>query len=72
MVNEHVALVELQEKVRVEELGILDKVLKVHGVAPAHKGEGIIQLIDENKNGMSNRLSNNKKVDKAKVQGDPR
>jgi hypothetical protein len=37
-VNERVALVELQEKVRVEELGILDKVLKVHGVAPTSKG----------------------------------
>ncbi len=59
-------LVELQEKVRVEELGISDKVLKVHGVAPATKGEGIIHLIYENANGFSNRLSGNEKIKKAK------
>ncbi len=41
-------------------MGILDKVLKVHGVAPASKREGIFQLIYENVNGISNRLSNNK------------
>ncbi len=64
--NEWVALVGLQEKGRVEELGILDKVLKVHGVAPISKGEGIIHLIYENANGFSNRLSNNEKVEKAK------
>jgi hypothetical protein len=64
--NERVALVELQEKVRVEELGISDEVLKVHGVAPATKGEGIIRLIYENANGFSNRLSNNEKIKKAK------
>jgi hypothetical protein len=38
--NERVVLVELQEKVRVEELGISDEVLKVHGTAPATKGKG--------------------------------
>ncbi len=40
--------------------------LKVHGVAPTSKGEGIIRLIYENANGFSNRLSNNEKVEKAK------
>ena len=63
---ERVALVELQEKVRVEELGISDEVLKVHKVAPATKGEKIIRLINDNANGFSNRLSDNKKIDKAK------
>ncbi len=58
-VNECVAIDELQKKVRVKELGISDKVLKVHGVAPTSKGEGIIHLIYENANGFSNRLSNN-------------
>jgi hypothetical protein len=47
-------------------LGILDKVLKVHGVAPASKGERIIHMIYENANGISNRLSDNEKVEKAK------
>ncbi len=64
--NKGVALVELQEKVRVKELGILDKVLKVHGVAPATKGEGIIRLIYKNANRFSNRLSENEKIEKAK------
>ena len=64
--NERVALVELQEKVRDEELGISEEVLKVHGVAPATKGEGIIHLIYENANGFSNRLSDYEKIDRAK------
>jgi hypothetical protein len=58
-------LVELQERGRVQELGISDKVPKVHRVAPASKGEGIIQLIYENVNGINNRLSNNEKAEKA-------
>ncbi len=57
--NECVALVDLQKKVRVKELGISKEVLKVHGVAPATKGEGIILLIYENANRFSNRLSDN-------------
>jgi len=68
--NERVALVELQEKVRVEELGISDEVLKVHGTAPATKGEGVIRLIYENANGFSNRLSDNEISQKSK--GDSR
>ncbi len=63
--NKQATLVELQEKGQLEELGILDKVLKVHGVVPASKGEGIICMIYENANGMSNRLSDNEKVEKA-------
>jgi hypothetical protein len=47
-------------------LGISDEVLKVHGVAPASKGEGIIGMIYKNANGISNRLSDNEKVEKAK------
>jgi hypothetical protein len=64
--NKQATLVELQEKGQVEELGISDKVLKVHGVAPASKGEGIICMIYENANGISNRLSDDEKVEKAK------
>ncbi len=44
------------------ELGISDEVLQVHGVAPLSKGEGVVRLIYENMNGLSNKLSNNKKV----------
>ncbi len=64
--NKQAMLVELQEKGWVEELGILDNVLKIHGVAPASKGEVIIHMIYENANGISNRLSDNEKVEKAK------
>ncbi len=64
--DERVTLVELQEKVRVDKLGISEEVLKVHGVAPATNGEGIIRLIYENANGFNNRLSNNKKIEKVK------
>jgi hypothetical protein len=63
--NEQAMLVELQKKGWVEELGILNEVLKIHGVAPASKGEGIISMMYENANGISNRLSDNKKFKKA-------
>ena len=59
-------LIEQQEKNRVHELRLPDKVLWVHGVAPASKSEGTIWLIYENMNGISNRMSNNDKLEKAK------
>jgi hypothetical protein len=64
--NKRATLVELQEKGWVEKLGILDKVIKVYRVAPASKGGGIIRMIYENANGISNRLSDNEKVKEAK------
>ncbi len=64
--RERNALIEQQEKNRVCELGLPDKVLWVHGVAPASKGKGIIWLIYKNMNGISNRMSNNDKLEKAK------
>jgi hypothetical protein len=60
------ALIEQQEKNRVRELGLPEEVLWVHGVAPASKGEGIFCLIYKNMNGISNRLSDNEKLEKAK------
>ncbi len=44
----------------------MEEVLQIHGVAPASKPEGVIQLIYENVNGISNKLGNNEKVEKAK------
>ena len=64
--NEQLALTELQEWDRVRELGVVDKVLQVHGTPPSSKGEEIVQLIYENVNGLSNKLSDNEKVEKAK------
>jgi hypothetical protein len=65
-ISEQLAITELQERNRVTELGISEEVLKVHGVAPQSKGEGVIRLIYKNVNGLSNKLCDNEKVDKAK------
>jgi hypothetical protein len=64
--TKQIALVGQQERNRVMEIGGPEKVLWIHGVAPASKPEGVIRLIYENVNGISNRLSNNNKVKKAK------
>jgi hypothetical protein len=56
--------VQLLERGRVEELGILEEVLQVHGVAPASKGEGYIYLIYENEYGIRYKQHNNEKVEK--------
>ncbi len=40
--------------------------LQVDGVGPQRKGKGVIRLIYENVNGLSNKLSDNEKVEKAK------
>jgi hypothetical protein len=65
-IHERLALTEHQEQNRVMELGISEEVLQVHGVAPPSKGKGVVRLIYENVNGLSNKLSNNVKVDTAK------
>jgi hypothetical protein len=69
-ISEQLAITEHQERNRVMELGILEEVLQVHGVAPQSKGEGVIRLIYENVNGLSNKLCDNKKVEKAKENHD--
>jgi hypothetical protein len=50
------------EIVRQERVGMMrvsDKVLKVHGVMPGEKQEGIISVLYKNCNGLSNRLCGN-------------
>ncbi len=64
--NERLALIEQQEQNRVRELGIADEVHQVHETPPSSKGEGIMRLVYENVNGLSNKLSDNEKVEKAK------
>jgi hypothetical protein len=59
-------LIEEQEIDRVRELGLLDEVHWVHGVALASKCVGTIRLIYKNMNGICNRLSNNAKLEKAR------
>jgi hypothetical protein len=65
-IKEQLALTEHQEQKRVMKLGISEEVLQVHGVAPPSKGKGVVRLIYENVNDLSNKLSNNNMVDKAK------
>jgi hypothetical protein len=69
-INKRLALTEHQEQNRVKELGISEEVLQVHGVATPSKGKGVVRLIYGNVNGLSNKLSNNNKVDKAKKNHD--
>ena len=49
-----------------EVAGIADELLEVHGVAPGKKVEGVIRLLYKDVDGMSNRICNNDKLDKAK------
>ena len=57
---------ELTERIRVSEATVSDEVLKIHGIAPMSKGEGVTRLIYENANGICNKLCNNEKVERAK------
>ena len=64
---EQLALLEQQQiKELVNELGISDETLQIHGLFPNTKGEGITRLIYENANGISSKLMGNDKVEKAK------
>lgn len=49
-----------------EILHVSDDLLKVHGVPPAKKREGCMRFVYENPDGISNRISGNEKLDKAK------
>jgi len=60
---------ELREAVQQEKLdmtGVSDKILKVHGVMPGRKPDGVIRLMYENVNSLPNRLGGNRKLDKMK------
>jgi hypothetical protein len=46
--------------------GVNEEILKVHGVAPGAKAEGVTRLLYENPDGFNTRLSNNAKLDKSK------
>jgi hypothetical protein len=57
---------EIQQQEQIDIRGVSDEVLQVHGVPPGRKEKGITRLIYKNKNGISNRLCGNDKLDKAK------
>jgi hypothetical protein len=57
---------EQQERRRVREAVVSDDVLRIHGMALGSKGGGITRLIYENVNGLSNRITDNVKLERAK------
>jgi hypothetical protein len=59
--KKRLALIKQQEGNRVMGLGVPEEVLQIHGVAPASEPEGVIWLIYENANEISNKLCNNQK-----------
>jgi hypothetical protein len=65
--EDEVACMSMHE-VRQEEifstLGVQGEVLKVHGVAPERKAEGMVRLIYENLDGLANTISGNAKLEK--------
>jgi len=56
----------IQQQERIDIRGVSDEILQVHGVLPGRKDDGIIRLLQENANGIPNRLEGNEKLDKAK------
>jgi hypothetical protein len=55
-----------QEISEFNSIQVPEEILQVHGYAPPKKAEGTVRLIYENVNGICNRLSGNKKVNRAR------
>jgi exonuclease III len=49
-----------------EAAGVSDELLRVHGLVPGSKQEGIVRLIYENLNGLNSRMADNEKLEKAR------
>ena len=49
-----------------EIMEIADEILKVHGVDPGRKAEGLTRVIYDNSDGLNNRIGGNRKLEKAK------
>ena len=55
------------ENFEMEEIkGVTDEVLKVHGIAPGEKGQGVTRVINENPNGFNSQTTRNEKLENAK------
>ena len=57
---------DIQRQEKLDMSGVSDKVLRVHGVMPGTKKEGITRLLYENCNSLSNRICGNSKLSKMK------
>jgi hypothetical protein len=58
--------VAVMQRDMLEASGVADEVLTVHGIAPGSKADGVFRLVYENCNGLSNKISGNEKLEKAK------
>jgi hypothetical protein len=58
--------INVEEQLIKEIREVPDYLLKIHGVPPGRKGEGITRLMYENLNGLQSTLSSNKKLEKAR------
>jgi hypothetical protein len=47
--------------------GVLDDLLRIHGVAPGSKADGVVRLMYENLNGLLSKICGNEKLEKAKA-----
>lgn len=61
----HMSLQEVCQEGIIAALGVQDEVLRVHGVAPGTKAEGVARLIYENLDGLINSIGGNEKLEKA-------
>jgi exonuclease III len=54
------------QKEFLEAAGVTDELLRVHGIAPGSKQDGVVRLIYENLNGLNSRMADNEKLEKAR------
>ena len=57
---------EVEQQEKLDMTGVSDEILRVHGVIPGTKPNGVFRLMYENVNSLSNRLGGNQKLEKAK------
>ena len=61
-----ICLQEEENKARLDMIGVSDDVLRVHGVMPGRKQDGVTRLLYENVNSLPNRRGGNDKLEKMK------
>jgi hypothetical protein len=59
-------LQEIENQERLDMIGVSDEVLRVHGVMPGRKQDGVTRLLYENVNSLPNRRGGNNKLEKMK------
>jgi len=62
----NVCLQEIEQQERIDMVGVSDDVLRVHGVMPGSKQEGVTRFLYENVNSIPHRMGGNDKLEKLK------